>query len=352
MNNKMKIFRNNKKLTILLRTLKHINDENYVDKVFNIDTLNIHLGSLRKTGDIFYNIEIKNNNSGFFAHIYWVMNGLYIADRLGLIPYVSIIGSKYNKPNDLNDNAYEHYYVQKNAIDDNASFINYEISLASYIWKEFDMDGYIVSEAYIDAMAEILKKYMPLREEIQKQIKEEIESLIPNPVETLAVHSRGTAYSVGFYGHPIQVTFEDYKKSIDEALSKGFTKIFLATDDETIKQQFQREYGSRVIFFGDVLRSSNSLDVIDLKSERNDNSFLMGYEVLRDAMAMAYCDGFIAGFSKVSMYTRIVRRTRECDFRYIDIIDKGIVNKKRFFSELLYKVKRVFYSNDIHEKKN
>lgn len=335
---------------VLLRTIKHFNDDLYIDKIYHINTLNIHLGSVRKSRDIYYYIEINNNNSGFFAHIYWVMNGLYIADRLGLIPYISIRGSKYNDPKDPQDNMYEHYYVQKNKKMDGANYIKYEISLSNYIWKEFDMDGYIVSEDYIDAMADILNKRMALKAEIKSQIEDEITQLIKDPAATLAIHARGTAYSVGFYGHPVQVVFEDYQKYIETALQQGFKYIFLATDDESIKAQYMKEYGERILMFGDVLRSSNSLDVIDLDDQRKDNAFLLGYEVLRDAMAMAYCDGFIAGLSKVSMYTRIQRKAGGSDFRFKKIIDKGIVEKKNYFSEQKYRLKRLAFGKTKKHK--
>lgn len=338
-----RIFRNNKKLTVLLRTIKNINNTHYIDKVYDISTLNIHLGNIRQEKGIYYNIEIKNDSSGFFAHIYWVMNGLFVADRLGLIPYVSIKGSRYNNPDDPEDNMYEHYYIQSNKIKQGASYINYELSLSNYIWDEFKMDGYIVSEEYIDAMAEILNKYMPVKSNVLDKIHSETKTVIKDPSHTLAVHARGTAYSVGFYGHPVQVGLQDYQKYVNEALDNGFTTIFLATDDNAIRDQFREAYGDRIIMFEDVLRSSNTLDVIDLEDGRENNAFLLGYEVLRDAIAMAYCDGFVAGLSKVSMYTRIQRKANGNDFTYKQIIDKGIVVKKRRFSELKYKMRKKAY---------
>lgn len=335
--------KHNKKIAVVYRTFRYINNDNYINKVYNINTLNINLGSIRKSGEIYYVIEIKDNTSGFFAHIYWVMNGLYIADRLGFIPYISIKGSKYNDSINPQDNMYEHYYIQKYELKKNVSYISYELSLSSYLWKEFDMNGYIVSEDYINAMAEILNKYMELQPEIKNRIFSDIKGLIKNPSRTLAVHARGTAYSVGFYGHPVQVKFKDYCIYIDEALKRGFEIIFLATDDDELRGKFQETYGEKVIFFNDVLRSSNSLDVIDLEDTRKDNAFRMGYEVLRDAIAMSCCYGFVAGFSKVSMYTRIQKKAKGEEFEYIKIIDKGIVEKRNFLSEQRYRMKKKSY---------
>ena len=65
------------------------------------------------------------------------------------------------------------------------------------------------------------------------------------------------------------------------------------------------------------------------KSNEENYKYRLGYEVLRDSYTLARCDGLIAGYSQVSVFSRINRASQKKGFSYCQIIDKG-VNRNNF----------------------
>ena len=149
---------------------------------------------------------------------------------------------------------------------------------------------------------------------------------------TLGVHVRGTDFNNHLYDHPTQVTSNQHVEVALNAMEKyGFTKVFVATDEEKILEQFKTVFGDNLVYYSDVYRSTDGKAVHLSNVARENHKYLAGLEVLRDMYTLSYCKGFIAGISMVSTSVLITKESRNEKFVYKNIIDNGI-NKsgKRF----------------------
>jgi len=63
-------------------------------------------------------------------------------------------------------------------------------------------------------------------------------------------------------------------------------------------------------------KGSKTLAIFDNSIKRENNKFLLGYEVLRDMTALSLCDGLIATYSNISLAAEINKISREEKYEY------------------------------------
>lgn len=95
----------------------------------------------------------------------------------------------------------------------------------------------------------------------------------------------------------------------------------------TIVEELRRRYSGIVIFYTDAACSDNEMGIHTQTSDRSENGYLLAYEVLRDMMTMAFCDGLICGNSQVTIESRIQKESSLQEFEYLKILDKGLYQK-------------------------
>ena len=197
--------------------------------------------------------------------------------------------------------------------------------------------GYTSSAEYINEMAHIVKKYFFLKPEFKQEMEASISKVIRG--KTLGIHVRGTDFLAGTDNHPVALTVEDYFEYNDE-ISKdvSFDYIFLATDDIRILEKMIENYGDKIRYYEDVLRSGEAVSPSMLNTDRKNNGYLLGKEIMRDMLTLAACDSLIAGVSQVSICARIWKRSTGIDYKIEKIIDKGI-NHSRITAKKYYHLK-------------
>lgn len=281
---------------------------------------------------VIYNIDLNCETTGFFALYRYIIDACYVSERFNFIPYVRWYNSYYNNDSEKQENVFEYFFNQPYRLTEKE--VKESFSVVSYntkhsLWLEskngaesFLSAGYNITDSYLYEAARICKKYMQLKPEVQQLIEKDTSSIFANG-KILGVHFRGGAYKVGFNRHPIALDISDYFPAIDECLENGYTNIFLATDDIVAVNLMTQRYGNKVYFYNS-LRSDNDIDVMELKSGRDNNGFLLGYEVLRDAITLSRCNGFVCGLSQVSICVRFLNLTTDKKFDYLKIISKGL----------------------------
>ena len=285
-------------------------------------------------GKTFYITDEDWDICGFFGIMRFCLLDLCVADSMGFIPYVNITNSIYNVSGGWNgtDNMYEYYFLQTTSekLDRIIAEENYFMSNSSIrngIRRNFSADNdYEFDEQQLHYMGSVARKYMRLRPELEVELRLEIDSLLKGK-KTIGIHYRGSDYKVGLKEHPAALTVEQYFPFIDEAFMNGFEQIFLATDDVNAYKMFCDQYKGRIVSYNDVMRTEGLTGVHLMEHEREEQKYYLGREVLRDMMTLSCCDGFIAGMSNVSMFTRIWRYRQNKEFEYIQIISRGL-NKK------------------------
>lgn len=278
-----------------------------------------------------YLMKFDDSAMGFFAYWRFSIIGLAFAERYNMVPVIDWTDKgPYYEKNGVNGikNPFEYYYypVSEVSVEDvnesyNVSYYSRNSNGISNI-KYGNEENLEVDYIYFN------RKYMKLKEDVQLKIDEQVKKLLNNK-KTLAVQVRGVEWG-NIKGHPIPLSLEKYTEEIDKAIELyGFEQIFLATDSEDTIEYLDNKYKGKIVFYNDVARASKgskTLAIFDPNIKRENNNYLMGFEVLRDMLTLSYCDGLIAGYSNISFAADISKKSRDEEYIY-KLIFKQELNK-------------------------
>lgn len=315
-------------------------DVGFIKRVKALENENT-LVELQKYGeqdeDIYYFIDMKEINTGFFAVYNRLLAFLYFADRYDLKPVIRLEHSfPYAEKQRINDtdNPFEYYFKQPVGISPEKVECMRCVLLCrkenSYLINQLNdsQNGYSKSEQCLKALAEVARKYLKLNDKIDLQMREDF--IIPSDEKVLGVHVRGTDFKRNYNGHPVQIQVDEYLKEAEEIYKEGgYQKIFLATDDLSAIRKFQNAFRDNLLIYNDVIRSDGEDTVMHSESKRENHHYLLGYEVLRDMYSLAACDGLVAGLSQVSYAARIQKMSMGSEYTNLRILDNGINYHKK-----------------------
>ena len=270
---------------------------------------------------------------GLFAELRFILHEIFFAEKFGMVPVALIPQTScYCEKCAVNGttNPFEYYFdpVSDISVEDafqSVAVVEHNYYQREYIKTLYDMDsGYLPSEDYLLKMAELVKKYLHLNSRTKKKISNSIHDLLQDNI-TLAVHVRGADFKRHYINHPNMVTVDEYLQATEKLLEeKRFEKIFLATDDLEAIRRFTDKFGDKVIYYTDVVRTDGDETVMKSISDRENHHYSLGLEVIRDMYTLSACDGIIAGLSNVSLFARIVKLSKNQDYKYMDYMNKGI----------------------------
>lgn len=280
-----------------------------------------------------YLIEYANKGDGFFAEYRKLLHYLYYANRFHMVPVISFMSDfTYAEKEPVNNttNPFEYYFSQPSSIILSEAYESKNVFRCMYCHLDLaeglkEGGGYSISDEYIREMGKISKKYILLNDITAYEIDKDCNGFFSDAENVLGVHYRGGDFKQGYNGHPMWVGPEVYLQTVKKTLEDHkFDSIFLATDDEDAYKLFKMEFGSKLFSFSDTTRTSGQESVAFSKGIRKNHHYKLGFEVLRDMIALSRCGGLIAGMSQVSICAQITKCGRDENYRYINLIDIGI----------------------------
>ena len=310
--------------------------KNIMDISSDYSLVNIEEFGGRVLPECIYHIKMEPSNSGFFADHNRLLGLLYYADHYGMKAVVEY-GEQYSywedHPVNGTNNPFEYYFEQPCGIGVD-ELKNYKMvlrcrkengALAGQLNRsKGEKTGYGMTEEYITALGDISRKYIRLNKIVAPMIAESIENMLQGR-QVLGVHIRGTDFKRNYNGHPICIDAVEYLQETLKLLDeKKYERVFLATDDSGAIRLFEDNLGDRLIYYTDVVRSSGKETVMKSRSDRADHHYILGYEVLRDMLTLAACQGLVAGLSQVSYSARIQKRSSGQQYEDMKILSKGI----------------------------
>lgn len=341
----------NKTIHYILKCIKHIGDEDYMEYVLERESdpyrlelsMNVHKKHDNTKLPRIMAIPELGKGSGFFCEFNGVLESLYYADMLGFAPviYWGEGFLYYDKSFSRDNNSWEYYFEQpcfkmignddvSRVINDTPVVLWASELQASILTRQCNKD-FDLNEDFESRMSEMYSKYVRLNQSTYEQIHSDLDSVSVGE-HTLGVHYRGTDFKANYDNHPVSVQLEQTKEAIDEAMAEGgFTSIFLATDDVGACEYFKTLYGDSLHVYEDVFRGNSMTSVAFSEDCRENHKYRLGYEVLRDMYTLSECGGLIAGVSQVSITTRIVHRAKGKEWKKVIIINNGKNHNKKEF---------------------
>lgn len=334
-------------LSLLVSLVRRRKDKNYIDFLTSasVNSELIQIKAVDEFIDVNYDrapvcrLTVGNKNEGFFATYRWMLDALYFCDRHGIIPIVSFTDDSLYKDNNLPKelNPFEYYFeCATNGVDTDCgrSEVIY-VGRNSLFAERLNSNNisYEYSKQFVEALASVQKKYIKFNDKTQRIVTEYVDKLAITE-RTLGVHIRGTDYKQNCKDHPKYVGPEDYYPVIDKAFQSGmFDKVFLATDDNSIFEEFIKHYGSqKIVCSEDTIRGTGNIGthVEDCDNKKRDN-YRLGLEVICDMFALSTCGGMISGMSQVGLAARVYKLSQDKCFAFDRIISKGINQRGKIF---------------------
>ena len=294
----------------------------------------------KQAGRNIYIIENDDKSHGFFAEYRMTLNYLAFADRYHFIPYIwynkDYCYAEKNRILDT-DNPFEYYFEQPSDLCYENAYAGKNVVFAKNAHGDMvealneRCCSYDVSEAYIEAIAEIIKKYIRFNKLTDKYLQTEYKK-VKKDEKVLGVHFRGSDFKQNYNNHPVAVKINDMIKNTSELINRnGFQYIFLATDDLKAIEEFRKEFSGIVLYYTDVQRTNGNISVAFTDSRREQHHYKLGLEVLRDMYTLSKCDGLLAGMSQVSHIARATKRAYGSKYEVEKILNLGINrNGKQF----------------------
>jgi hypothetical protein len=321
----------------------HVQDHFIANYPFRLKELpNLKLKSFgdKNPDKFFYVIWRDNIGSGFFSNLNLFLVHLEFAKKFNLIPVIDCenFPTIYNTKNPINNskNSWQYYFHQpspytlqevyqsKNVFFSNGFSINSQASLENHPDKNYRQAKQIFLEDVI----------------LQDNVKSELQKYdhhFNDNKKILAVHFRSKDMNTTQL-HPFGPTTEQIFRYTDQMLEKyKIDKIFLACDDLEYFEMFLKKYGDKT-FFVDSFRSKkiNSFNI----NPRENHRYLLGLEVLLDALLLSKCSHFLRSSSNIADFASAIG-----DHQATYNIDNGINSKKRYIARFSYGIKKYLPKN-------
>lgn len=324
-----------KKLDYLQKSFRRRKNSEFVNDVLEMDKNPSYVkicNEQKADGRILYVTETMGCD-GFFAELRFVLHEVYFAKKYGFTPIVTMSersSYKEDKPILGTDNPFEYYFKQLSSIDYKTAKENYAYVRHNWVQRrQIEVDtgmvenNYKITDSYMSTMANIVKEHLVYNDTTKNYLDTSCSPM--QGKRLLGVHVRGADFKRGYQNHPFMVTVDEYLENVKKIYGEGnFDGIFLATDDLEAIEKFSKEFGDKLFYFEDVMRTDGDETVMKSISDRENHHYKLGLEVIRDMHALSLCDGLIAGMSNVSIFARILKQSRNEKYSLLYIIDKGI----------------------------
>ncbi len=246
----------------------------------------------------FYCIRRKGDFAGLFSYVLIVLEKLETAEKEGWIPVVDMmrtINSYLYKREVGFVNSWEYFFEQPAGYDlksirkcKNVYLSDIQISCAVD-------EGVFTDEYVLKKWSGLYHKYIKLNIKTKNHIDDIYQELFYQSNRVLGVLCRGTDYLNAPHLHPIQPepqrVIQDARKLMKE---HALDKIFLATEDKSIYNLFQREFEHDLITVN-CIRYDGKEEITQRNNRRKNDKYIQGLDYVTTIYLLARCTGLLCG---------------------------------------------------------
>ncbi|MEK7106406.1 MAG: hypothetical protein AAB895_03540, partial [Patescibacteria group bacterium] len=276
---------------------------------------------------------LDHRGSGFFSNVSSVLCHLKIAKDNDMIPVIDFqnFPTLYNEKSKINNttNSWEYYFSPVSKYSLKEVYQSKNVFFSSGLYPK----GMSYSITENPGLFKIYSDSISLQSDIHKKVAD-YSKQINFKDKVLGIHFRGQEQKYAT-GHSFPPTERQMFRYTDEIMRKyQTTKIFLVTEDIDYLNLFIKRYGDRV-YYSDMFRT-RKVNAYKLRPRKN-HMYLLGKEVLVDAILLSKCTGLLCGDSNVSEIGRFLNNNK---YKFIYKIDNGINSNNPLIARHLYAFKK------------
>ena len=252
---------------------------------------------------IFYIIRRPTGTIGLFSYVMTNVGLIKYALDKGYIPIVDMQNyeNTYLEKNEVGKkNSWEYYFMQPcgYTLEDTANSRNIILSGIETVWQS----GYPGYDMVVDVEARkkwhnLFSQYVIVKPEIMLEA-EQIFNKESKGNKVLGILCRGTDYvNLKPKDHPVQPSVDQIIEKARMVINeKKCARVYLATEDEKVYQQFRSEFGEK-LWVTDSKRYSDTEKVIlsETKEFKKTNKYENGKNYLLNILLLTKCDCLVAG---------------------------------------------------------
>ena len=265
----------------------------------------------------------RRHQAGFFSNFFFVLGHIVYANQNGWMIAVDMENypTLYNedKPVLGTRNAWEYFFEQPSRIELKQAycFKHQILSSGYYLYENVPYYEGINRVFPTREIVETLSPYIDKHLIIKPQFLDEASAIRHQwDGRVVGVHIRGTDMN-HTPNHPVPPLLSQYFTAIDRLLQNSqIDHICLCTDENAILEQMKNRYGDKLVFTNSFRSTDGtSIHKSSNTTQRDNHRYLMGKEVLIDALVLSKCDYLICGHSNVPYAAIVLNRNQ-----YIDVI--------------------------------
>ena len=319
--------------------LKNFLLERDAEPLFNRNVINSKL----EINFDFYNFGKKNKNkifyvikrspgAGLFSNLIYIFNHLDIAKKNNFIPIIDMenFTTIYNEEKKIDNtfNAWEYYFEKINNYDLKEVYKSRCVIITKdKFFKQFN--NTISSQKFQKIGSNCLKIKKKFLNQSENFFKKFLNS------NTLAVHYRGTSYKTSA-NHPFPATHNQTINKINKLISSNnYNKIFLCTEDKEFFEKMKKNFKNN-LYYLNTFRSNkdDAFKIFPRKSHR----YLLGCEILLDALIMSKCRGFLHAQTNVSEFVKFLDKKNR--IKYYSLFN-GLNTSNEYIAPLMWYYKNI-----------
>ena len=311
---------------------------------------------------IFYIVTSARTITGIGALILRELYHISYAVKCGYIPLVDLKHYKnqyFKDKRTYKDNVWEYFFKQPfdlglDDIKDEDEVIVAENILCPMV-KFFEPHPLfypknLVQDFKTKKIKNELSKYLKFNDETKLYLEKKVNEALNGESNVLGVLLRGTDYTKRqTYDEFIQPNTKTVINEAKKLLNEGkFKKIYLATEDKFIYEEFKKEFGGLLIENRQYMYSTNydsEKYLSEIKVNRKNHNYNLALEYLASLYILSKCKGFLGGMAGG---TRIAYLLSE-NWQYLKIYDLGQYGRYNSCLEKIFSIKNVVTNKNEHK---
>lgn len=309
-------------------------DESLIKKILNINNYKVQKDKLK------YYVIALSPGAGFFSNFGYVLNHLYIAEKMNLLPIIDMknFPTHYSEHSKIysTKNAWEYYFKQisKKKID-NIYKNKQKVFFAFNSYPKMFCQNFGDKKIF----KEIKKKYIKLNSIIKKDIKKNLLQIFNKKKKVLGIYFRAGDMRIA-PRHPLPPTKKQIFNQTKKILKKNnFDCIFISSEDKKFTIEFKKKFHYIDIKFLNNYRFDKKHPYFTYP--RKNHRFKLGKEILIDMYMLSNCDSIIYSESNVIEAVKIFSKKKQKKH----IIRNGYNVNNPFIARWLWYLKMLLPSN-------